>query len=89
MRIKELQNRIKTFQAKYDEISDVTGIAKEKRRLTVIDGSKHKISSDVTKIKSIDGSVPINESFAKEMLQETNKFEGKFVVVEGLKGINS
>ena len=34
-RIKELQNRIKTFQAKYDEISDVTGIAKEKRRLTV------------------------------------------------------
>ena len=34
-RIKELQNRIKTFQSKYDEISDVTGIAKEKRRLTV------------------------------------------------------
>jgi len=31
LRIKELQNRIKTFQAKYDEISDVTGIAKEKR----------------------------------------------------------
>lgn len=34
-KIKELKSRIKTFQSKYDEISDVTGIAKEKRRLTV------------------------------------------------------
>ncbi len=34
-KIKELKNRIKTFQGKYDEISDITGIAKEKRRLTV------------------------------------------------------
>ena len=34
-KIKELKNRIKTFQNKYDEISDITGIAKEKRRLTV------------------------------------------------------
>jgi len=34
-KIKELKNRIKTFQSKYDEISDVTGIAKDKRRLTV------------------------------------------------------
>lgn len=33
-KIKELKNRIKTFQGKYDEISDITGIAKEKRRLT-------------------------------------------------------
>ena len=29
------KNRIKTFKGKYDEISGVTGIAKEKRRLTV------------------------------------------------------
>lgn len=34
-KIKELKTRIKTFQSKYDEISGVTGIAKEKRRLTV------------------------------------------------------
>lgn len=34
-KIRELKNRIKTFQGKYYEISDVTGIAKEKRRLTV------------------------------------------------------
>ena len=33
-KIKELKSRIKTFQSKYDEIFDVTGIAKEKRRLT-------------------------------------------------------
>lgn len=34
-KIKELKNRIKTFQNKYDEISNVTGIAKDKRRLSV------------------------------------------------------
>lgn len=34
-KIRELKTRIKTFQSKYDEISNVTGIAKEKRRLTV------------------------------------------------------
>lgn len=34
-KIKELKTRIKTFQGKYDEISDITGIAEETRRLTV------------------------------------------------------
>lgn len=34
-KIKELKNRINVFQSKYDEISDITGIANEKRRLSV------------------------------------------------------
>lgn len=33
--IKDLRDRIKAFQAKYDEISEVTGIAKDPKRLTV------------------------------------------------------
>ena len=34
-KIKELQNRIKTFQAKYAEISETTGIEKQPKRMSV------------------------------------------------------
>lgn len=44
-KIKELKNRIKTFQGKYDEISDVTGIAKQPKRMSV-PKSKNVLTND-------------------------------------------
>lgn len=45
-KIKDLKSRIKTFQGKYDEISDITGIAKEKRRMSTYYNNTKKITVD-------------------------------------------
>ncbi len=63
VKIKELKSRIKTFQSKYDEISDVTGIAKEKRRLTVQKPQNvltNNLSGDIINKKLSDRAINIH-----------------------------
>lgn len=56
--IKDLRDRIKAFQAKYDEISEVTGIAKDPKRLTV---QKPTITSGVASGGNKSPIIPITD----------------------------
>ena len=45
-KIKELKNRINVFKSKYDEISDITDIAKDKRRMSTYYNNTKKLKVD-------------------------------------------
>ena len=50
LQVRRCNERIKAYQGKYDEISDITGIAKEKRRMSVTK-PKNDLTNNATGVK--------------------------------------
>ena len=84
-KIKELQNRIKAFQSKYDEISDVAGISKEKRRSTA-QKPQHVLKTNTVNDIIIDKLTPCLEDLRTGEIVKTSYSLADKDEIKNLKG---